>query len=203
MFVTSFQTNPIGSFDHFSFANDLADGYVSDVDTDSEVLDNEDEDPVPEPAKPPPKKKKGPAIKKSILCDDEFVPMPKTAAGVGSADKQKSDALEEAPAAEIKEKKNQSRKKIAASKGGKAKSAKKRTAAKQSLEKVERAEAAPREDPLDSPDPPKAPPKKPKIPKKAKSKISKKTSKKAKQRELTEDVKAQLKELMSKIYFAF
>ena len=65
--------NSIGSFDHFSFRDEQ----VDDSETENDQISSEDEEiPNKDPDQSQPKTK-GPPIKKSILCDEEFVPMTK------------------------------------------------------------------------------------------------------------------------------
>ena len=61
--------NQLGSFDHFSFTQELPE---TESESSSDVESNS------EPPHSPPLKTTGPSIKKSILCNEEFVHMPKT-----------------------------------------------------------------------------------------------------------------------------
>lgn len=187
--------NSIGSFDHFSFREDPAD----DIEIESDILSSEeDEVSIPDPI-PTKLKTRGPAIKKSILCDEEFVPMTKKVKTTEVEDTQAevpqhlSDAPKKTAAAKETGKKKRTKKIPAQASSGKSQvTSKKTTDQTASPPKKSRRKATSKKDSLEGEQ--HHPPPEPTNPKQPKSKVVKKkaNSKKPKKVQVTEDIKLQL-----------
>lgn len=187
--------NSIGSFDNFSnFRNDSDSGEGDEYSSSGEELSEDAPSQTPD--------LKGPQVKKTILCEDEFIPMTKAPTVIDSAEKPLHNSSSDAPKT-TKEKRKKTSVKENNSTPSNSKSKVKNPIPSKAKSKAKKGGRSPsQEKTLDSPAessllrPIKAKP----------TRVVKRSlTKKQKRRELSEDIKAQLKAVfnnLSKIYFS-
>ena len=187
--------NSIGSFDNFSFGDQTNQIESTDVELSSGCESNDD---IPST----PANLKGPQVKKTILCDEEFIPMPKNPANNESLETTLTNPPSNAATSAKTKRKKTSIKKQNLEKSNSEPEIENIITPKTKSKATKGSRKTSKEASLDSPQPLALKSRNPKPPRVAK----RVPTKRAKRRELSEDIKLQLKTVfndLSKIYFSF
>ena len=187
--------NSIGSFDNFSFGDQKNHIESTDGEISSGSESNED---IPST----PSNLKGPEVKKTILCEEEFIPMPKNPSNNQSPKTTPLNPSSNATTSAKTKKKKTSNKKNNTATSNSELEIQNIISPKTNPEAKKRSRKAPKETSLDSPLA-----FSPQAKSLRQSRVAKRTpTNKIKRRELSEDIKLQLKTLfndLGKIYFSF
>ena len=186
--------NAIGSFDNFSFREESDSADADNESSGSEELN----DNTPSQAAPD---IKGPKVKKTILCKDEFIPMTKIPSSIENPQEPLPNSSSDAPETTKEKTKKKSVKESNSTPSNSNSKVKTRIAPKAQPKTKKGGRSPPQEASLES-----SRKTSPKLVNTKQTKVVKRSlSKRQKRRELSEDIKAQLKAVfnnLSKIYFS-